>query len=63
MFGRFFLIAVGPNDNDAAPSDTSGIHIDIHSYSELVLWPWGSTNQAAPNGSALQTLGRKFASL
>ncbi len=51
----------GPNRNDAAPSDTSGIHIDIHSYSELVLWPWGDVNQTAPNGAALRTLGRKFA--
>ncbi len=51
----------GPNQNDAAPSDTSGIHLDIHSFSELVLWPWGDVSQAAPNGSALQTLGRKFA--
>ena len=51
----------GPNDSDAAPSDTSGIHLDIHSYSELVLWPWGHTSQSAPNGTALRTLGRKFA--
>ncbi|TQV72765.1 hypothetical protein FLL45_14935 [Aliikangiella marina] len=51
----------GPNVNDAAPLDTSGIHIDIHSFSELVLWPWGNTNNPAPNGSALATLGRKFA--
>lgn len=51
----------GPGLNDPAPSDTSGIHIDIHSYSQLVLWPWGSTSQPAPNGTALQTLGRKFA--
>jgi carboxypeptidase T len=51
----------GPNNNDPAPADTSGIHIDVHSYSELVLWPWGFTGQAAPNGTALQTLGRKFA--
>ncbi|WP_208600144.1 M14 family zinc carboxypeptidase [Pseudomonas anguilliseptica] len=51
----------GPGKNDAAPSDISGIHLDIHSYSELVLWPWGDTSQAAPNGTALQTLGRKFA--
>jgi hypothetical protein len=27
----------------------------------VVLWPWGDTSQAAPNGTALQTLGRKFA--
>jgi carboxypeptidase T len=47
--------------NDAAPSDTSGIHLDIHSFSQLVLWPWGTTASPAPNGTALQTLGRKFA--
>jgi carboxypeptidase T len=51
----------GPNPSDAAPADTSGIHLDIHSYSELVLWPWGNTATPAPNGPALQTLGRKFA--
>lgn len=51
----------GPNMTDAAPSDTSGIHIDVHSYSQLVLWPWGTTSTPAPNGTALQTLGRKFA--
>lgn len=51
----------GPNRNDAAPEDTSGIHIDVHSFSELVLWPWGDTSTQAPNGPALQTLGRRFA--
>jgi len=51
----------GPNHNDPAPADTSGIHLDIHSYSQLVLWPWGFTGNPAPNGTALQTLGRKFA--
>jgi hypothetical protein len=51
----------GPNPGDAAPSDTSGIHLDIHSFSQLVLWPWGDTANPAPNGAALATLGRKFA--
>ncbi|MBB5016808.1 hypothetical protein HNQ59_000070 [Chitinivorax tropicus] len=51
----------GPSPSDPAPADTSGIHLDIHSYSQLVLWPWGYTNTPAPNGNALQTLGRKFA--
>lgn len=51
----------GPGVNDAAPADTSGIHLDIHSFSRLVLWPWGTTSSPAPNGTALQTLGRKFA--
>ena len=51
----------GPGINDPAPADTSGIHLDIHSYSQLVLWPWGTTSSPAPNATALQTLGRKFA--
>ncbi|MCP4091442.1 MAG: carboxypeptidase, partial [Gammaproteobacteria bacterium] len=42
-------------------SDASGLYIDIHSYSKLVMWPWGDTYTAAPNGTQLQTLGRKFA--
>ena len=45
----------------AAPVTTSGIFMDLHSYSELVLWPWGFTSSTAPNGTAMQTLGRKFA--
>ncbi|WP_164503658.1 M14 family zinc carboxypeptidase [Pleionea sediminis] len=51
----------GPNDDDAAPLTATGMHIDIHSYSELVLWPWGDSDEPAPNGSQLQALGRKFA--
>ena len=33
----------------------------MHSFSELVLWPWGFGSQLAPNSTALQTLGRRFA--
>ncbi len=44
-----------------APADATGVYLDIHSYSQLVLWPWGFTSTVAPNGPALQTLGRKFA--
>ncbi len=55
----------GPNGDDeyppAAPSDTTGIFITLHSYSDLVLWPWGHTSNQAPNGAGLQTIGRKFA--
>ncbi len=46
----------------SAPITATGLFLDVHSYSELVLWPWGFTNNVAPNGAALQTLGRKFAS-
>jgi carboxypeptidase T len=51
----------GPLDTDPAPANATGIFLDIHSYSKLVLWPWGWTYGAAPNMAALQTLGRKFA--
>ncbi|KAB2968837.1 MAG: peptidase M14 [Thermoanaerobaculia bacterium] len=51
----------GPNLTDPAPVDATGVYLDIHSYSELVLWPWGFTSTTAPNATALQTLGRKFA--
>ena len=43
-----------------APENAMGVFLDIHSYGNLVLWPWGFTSQVAPNASALQTLGRKF---
>lgn len=46
---------------EPAPVDATGVYLDVHSYSELVLWPWGFTSTVAPNGPALQTLGRKFA--
>ncbi|SHO48978.1 M14 family zinc carboxypeptidase [Desulfopila aestuarii] len=44
-----------------APADATGIYIDVHAYGKLVLWPWGSTSDSAPNATQLQTLGRKFA--
>lgn len=55
----------GPNGDDVIPSPapitTTGIFITLHSYGDLVLWPWGHTYDAAPNGAQLQTIGRKFA--
>ncbi len=50
-----------PSVSAAAPDDATGLYIDIHSYSELVLWPWGFTGTPTGNGAALQTLGRKLA--
>jgi len=51
----------GPADTDPALAETEGLMITLHSYSELVLFPWGWTSaQQAPNHDQLQTLGRKF---
>ncbi len=51
----------GPNFDDAAPLDTAGMHIDIHSYSQLVLWPWGQTETPSPNNDGFVALGNKLA--
>ena len=50
----------GALDTDAAPADTSGLMISLHSYAPQILFPWGWTQTPAPNRQALQTLARKF---
>lgn len=44
-----------------ASETTSGLFITLHSYGDLVLWPWGNTDAAAPNAAALAQLGEKLA--
>jgi carboxypeptidase T len=62
---RNYVAATLPDYGDPAqgaiPPDAAGMFLDIHSYGELVLWPWGNKTEVAPNGIALQTLGRKYA--
>ena len=52
----------GPALNDPAPEDTSGLLITLHSFSNLVLWPWGNSTVPAPNKAELKAIGDKFAS-
>ena len=50
------------DDFDAAAPDTAmGVFLDVHSFGQEILWPWGWGNPVAPNGIQLQTLGRKLA--
>jgi carboxypeptidase T len=51
----------GPGDNDPAPLDTTGTFITLHAHGGWVMWPWGWSSNPAPNGTQLQTLGRKLA--
>jgi hypothetical protein len=56
----------GPNgDNEiapAAPEDTSGIFASLHSYGDLVLWPWYlPPNPRPPNADQMEAIGRKLA--
>lgn len=50
----------GPGDSDPAPENTEGVFITLHSYGELILYPWGWTSTPSPNDGAYQTFGRKF---
>lgn len=50
----------GPGLSDAAPAGTQGVMVSLHSYSGLVLYPWGWSSAPAPNAAGLRTLGRKF---
>jgi len=59
--GGIFPDRRGDATSSAAPDDYQGIFMDIHSYSQLVLWSWGDTTALAPNGPALRTLGRRMA--
>lgn len=68
-----YAAAVFPDQRDddfgsGAPDDATGIYMDIHSHSEIVLWPWGFDHASNPypgndtaNSTSLQTLGRKLA--
>lgn len=50
----------GPNDTDAAPANTTGLVINLHSYSPLIIYPWGWTNAITSNSTGLRTLGGRF---
>ncbi len=50
----------GPGDDDPAPDDATGVFITLHSYGDLVLFPYGFRPTSSPNHTQLETLGRKF---
>jgi hypothetical protein len=50
----------GETLQDAAPTTTPGLMLSLHSYGQLVLFPWGWTTTHAPNGYGLATIARHF---
>lgn len=66
LFRQLYPDQRGPNLTDAAPLTSTGVFISLHSYSNLVLFPWGyvecggaacPSNLRAPNDDGLRTLG------
>lgn len=53
----------GPDPGDGVAADAAGVFLDIHSFGEYVLWPYGYTVQDSPDNAALQRMGRKLAFL
>jgi len=49
-----------PEDTALVAADATGLMISLHSYGQLVLFPWGWRATPSPNHTALETLGRKF---
>ncbi len=50
-----------PEFSAPAPADTPGIFFDVHSFSGLVLWPWGMFTGDSPNSVAFEAIGRRLA--
>ena len=51
----------GPEMDDPAPDNTTGLFITLHSFGDLILWPWGHLAVDAPNKADLQAIGDKLA--
>jgi hypothetical protein len=47
--------------NVAAPIDSIGTYLDIHSFGEVILSSWGFTSTIPPNGDGILSLARKYA--
>lgn len=58
-----FPVYAKPGEGQAAPLTTAGLFIDVHSYGNLVLWPWGDVATAPPNSAQLTALGSKLAAI
>ena len=60
LFGQLFRDQRGPADMDAAPITATGAMVTLHSYSNLVLLPWGDSGGNAPNDAGLRALAYRM---
>ncbi|MEM8932198.1 MAG: M14 family zinc carboxypeptidase, partial [Acidobacteriota bacterium] len=53
----------GIGTTDAAPEDTTGVFVQLHSPFRTVTWPWAYDAAPAPNAAGLEAIGQKLADL
>lgn len=58
---KLFKDQRGPGDADAAPRDTRGAMLTVHSYAGMHLYPWGFTTKDSPNEVGLRAIAAKMA--
>ncbi|SHH00245.1 M14 family zinc carboxypeptidase [Streptoalloteichus hindustanus] len=57
LFERLFPDQRGPADTDAAPANARGAMVTLHTYGNLVLFPWGhDKNVKTPNDAGLRSM-------
>ncbi|MBP2474955.1 hypothetical protein JOF53_003827 [Crossiella equi] len=57
LFQKLFPDQRGPGEGDAAPATTRGAMITLHTFSDLVLFPWGHDPKAkTPNDAGLRSM-------
>jgi hypothetical protein len=66
---RDYVLSIYPDTRPGSsasltiPADlgTQGMFLDMHSYGDLLLWPWGMTDAVTGNMAAFERLGRRLA--
>lgn len=62
LVSQLFRDQRGPLDADAAPITTTGAFLTLHSFSNLVLLPWGDNAPNTPNDAALRSFAFRMSS-
>ncbi|MEM8808872.1 MAG: M14 family zinc carboxypeptidase [Cyanobacteria bacterium P01_G01_bin.38] len=57
---RDYLLDLFPEQAPDGSDDASGVYLDVHSFGNLVLHPYGTTTDQPPNYTGLRNLGLKM---
>ncbi|MFB7374333.1 M14 family zinc carboxypeptidase [Streptomyces sp. NPDC056222] len=64
LYRKLFPDTRATGDTAAAAADTKGMFVTLHSYSDMVLFPWGFDGDTeSGNDAALRAMGKEMARL